>query len=223
MDVKRAAGLAAAELVENGQVLGLGTGSTFHFALERLAERIHDEGLRVVGVPTSRETERKARILGVPLTTLDKHPRLDLTIDGADEVDPAKNLIKGGGGALLREKVVAAASREMVVLVGANKCVEVLGTAFLLPVEVLPFALGPVCERLRDLGARPFVRTNPEGVPFTTDNGNRIVDCRFGAIEDPAALERTLNGIPGILENGLFVGLAGRLVIGREDGTAEIR
>ncbi len=221
---KRAAGRAAADLVEHGQVLGLGTGSTFKHALERLAERIHEEGLEVRGVATSKATERLARTLGVPLTDLERDPVLDLAIDGADEVAPDGSLIKGGGGALLREKVVAAAAREMVVCVGEEKLVERLGAGFLLPVEVLPFALGAVLEALRGLGAQPFVRTNEDGGRYTTDNGNWIVDCRFeGGIADPAALETRLARVPGVLENGLFVGLARRIVVGRADGSVELR
>lgn len=219
MEEKKAVGYRAASFVEEGMVIGLGTGSTFRFALEKLAERVQDEGLRFLGVPTSKDTERKARALGVPLTTLDENPVLDLTLDGADEVDPQKNLIKGGGGALLREKVVASVSKEMIVLVGENKMVDQLGRSFLLPVEVLPFARRTVYNELKEMGCSPFLRTGQDGEPFFTDNGNFIIDCKFEGIEDPEKLERTINNIPGAIENGLFVGRAGRILVGKEDGS----
>ena len=209
MEEKKAVGYRAASFVEEGMVIGLGTGSTFRFALEKLAERVQDEGLRFLGVPTSKDTERKARALGVPLTTLDENPVLDLTLDGADEVDPQKNLIKGGGGALLREKVVASVSKEMIVLVGENKMVDQLGRSFLLPVD----------NELKEMGCSPFLRTGQDGEPFFTDNGNFIIDCKFEGIEDPEKLERTINNIPGAIENGLFVGRAGRILVGKEDGS----
>ncbi|MEZ5988633.1 MAG: ribose-5-phosphate isomerase RpiA [Planctomycetota bacterium] len=222
MDTKQLAGRYAADLGESGWVLGLGTGSTVAFALERLAERVR-EGLDVRGVPTSLDTESKCRRYGIPLTTLEEHPRLRMTIDGADEVDPQKRLIKGGGGALLREKVVASASEELVVIVGENKVVDRLGVGFLLPVEVVPFAVPYVLRRLEELGCAPFVRAHQDGKPLVSDNGNRIVDCRFDGIDEPEELERRLNAVPGIVENGLFCGLAGRVVVGKADGGIEVR
>lgn len=223
MDGKRAAGERAAEFVRDGQVLGLGTGSTVQFTLERLRQRMDDEGLRVRGVPTSVQTEKECRRLGIELSDLDRDPRLDVTIDGADEVDPQRCLIKGGGGALTREKIVATASAEMIVVVGRNKLVERLGVDFLLPVEVLPFGLAPVLEALRALGCEAFVRQTAAGEPYVSDNGNAIVDCRVaGGIEDPVSLEAEIDKIPGILESGLFCGIAGRVVIGEDDGSTSV-
>lgn len=222
-EAKRAAGRRAAEFVESGQKVGLGTGSTVFFTLERLAERIRDEGLEIVGVPTSLDTEGKAKEFGIPLGTLDEIEALDVTIDGADEIDGDFAMIKGGGGALLREKVVAAASREVVIVVGPDKVVERLGTTFDLPVEVVPFARAAVARRIVALGGRPAVRGG-EGAPYVTDNGNEILDVHFeGGIEDVARMELDLDAIPGVVESGLFVGLAKRLVIGHASGEAEVR
>ena len=220
---KRAAGRLAADLVETGQRVGLGTGSTVFFTLERLGERIRDEGLRIVGVPTSEDTTAKARELGIPLGTLEEIDALDLTIDGADEIDAGFDMIKGGGGALLREKVVAANSEEVVIVVGAGKVVERLGTTFDLPVEVVPFARAAVARRIALLGGAPAVRGG-EAAPYLTDNGNEILDVHFeGGIADAAALERDLDAVPGVVESGLFIGLARRLVVGEDDGTADLR
>ena len=220
---KRAAGRRAAELVEGGTELGLGTGSTVRFFLERLAERIRDEGLSVRGVPTSVDTEEKALALGIPLAGLDEVESLDLTVDGADEIDGRFDMIKGGGGALLREKVVASITRREVIVVGPDKVVERLGTTFRLPVEVAPFAQPVVARRLRELGCEPEQRGGPDG-DYRTDNGNAVLDCRFPAgIGDAAALERSVLGIPGVVECGLFVGLAHTLVIGHPDGRTELR
>ena len=214
---KRAAGRAAADLVASGQTVGLGTGSTVFFVLERLAERIRDEGLEVVGVPTSVDTETKARDFGIALTTLDEVERFHVTIDGG------YRMIKGGGGALLREKVVASLSDEVITVVGPDKVVERLGTTFDLPVEVVPFARAACARRIMGLGGRPAVRGG-EGSPYLTDNGNEILDVQFEAgIEDPAALERALDEIPGVVESGLFVGLSHVLVIGHDDGSADVR
>jgi ribose 5-phosphate isomerase A len=213
---KRAAGRAAADLVEDGMTVGLGTGSTAMFVLERLHERCA-HGLRIRGVPTSRATGEAARSLGVPLIGLEDVDRLDLAIDGADEVDPRKNLIKGGGGALLREKIVAAASAELVVVVDRSKLVERLG-AFRVPVEVLPFGRRQAERALARLGAVVSLRRTPGG-PFETDQGNHIVDCDFGLIADPEKLERNIDAIPGVVESGLFIGLAGRVFVGDRDGS----
>jgi len=222
VDTKRLAGRHAADFVTSGMVLGLGTGSTVFFALERLSERIREEQLDIRGVPTSNDTATKAGELGIALTTLAADDRLDLTIDGADEVDRNKNLIKGGGGALLREKVVAAASKEMVVIVGETKLVDELGRDFLLPVEVVSFAVPTVTIALRELGCQAFLRTGKDASPFVTDNGNQILDCRFPGIPEPAELEIRINMIPGVVENGLFIGLAGRVVVGQEDGSVRV-
>ena len=221
---KSAAGRRAAEFVQDGQTVGLGTGSTVRFTLERLTERIRDEGLAIRGVPTSLDTESKARALGIPLIPLSEAPIIDLTIDGADEIDPAFNMIKGGGGALLREKVIAALSTREIIVVHRAKCVERLGTTFLLPVEIVPFARPAVLGRLKQLGTQPILRVTESGEPYLTDNGNEILDCPFeDGIADAPALERSLAMIPGIVESGLFVGLAQVCVIGNDDGSVEVR
>ena len=219
---KEVAGRRAAEFVESGMRVGLGTGSTVHFTLLRLAERMA-EGLKIVGVPTSIDTQNKARALGIPLADLESVEALDLTIDGADEIDGRFDMIKGGGGALLREKVVASITRRQIAIVGADKVVARLG-AFPLPVEVVPFALAVIRRALERKGAGVVPRLGKDGNPYVTDNGNRILDCRFpGGIGDPGALEAELDRLPGIVETGLFVGLAHTLVIGHEDGRAEVR
>ena len=223
METKKLAGRYAADLVESGWDLGLGTGSTVFFALERLSERIHAGSLEVRGIPTSLDTEEKCRELGIPLIGFTDVTHLDMCIDGADEVDAGKRLIKGGGGALVREKIVAAASKEMVVIVGENKVVDRLGVDFLLPVEVIPFAVPPVMERLESLGCQPYLRTSKDGEPMLSDNGNRILDCRFDGIDDPEKLEVDINMIPGVIDNGLFCGLAGRIIVGLESGEVEVR
>ena len=223
-DVKRVAGRRAAELVEDGTTLGLGTGSTALFFLERLAERIRDEGLEVRGVPTSVDTGSRAREMGIPLVDLAEVEAIDLTVDGADEIDGDFDMIKGGGGALLREKVVASISRRMAIVVGPDKVVERLGLGFLLPVEVVPFARPVVYRALEELGCQPSLRVRPEGGDYRTDNGNEILDCRFHeGIEDAAATEQRILALPGVVECGLFVGLAHVLVIGHPDGRAEVR
>ncbi|HET6202497.1 MAG TPA: ribose-5-phosphate isomerase RpiA [Planctomycetota bacterium] len=218
---KRAAGYRAADLVEDGATLGLGTGTTVAFVLERLAARIRQEGLRVRGLPTSRRTEEAARALGIPLVSFDDVPSLDLAIDGADEVDPRWNLIKGGGGALLREKVVASASRRTTIVVGAEKLVPRLGR-FPLPVEVVRFAWRPAAKALEALGCRPELRRDPAGGAYVTDEGHGILDCRFEGIDDPAALDAAIDRIPGVVETGIFVGLVHRLVVGHGDGRVEV-
>ncbi len=215
---KAAAAAAAAALVENGMRIGLGSGSTFLLALEALARRIAEEGLTVAGVPTSDGTAEAARRLGVPLTTLDEVDVLDLTIDGADEIDPRKNMIKGGGAALVREKIVAAAAREMVVVVDNLKQVDRLGVKFRLPVEVLQFGWKQAGHAIEATGCE-IARREANGAPVVTDNGNFILDCAYGeGIEDPAFLHDALNAIPGVVDNGLFVGLAGRVIVGQPDG-----
>ena len=222
-DPKRVAGRAAAEMVSSGMAVGLGTGSTVFHTLVRLAERIEAEGLEIRGVPTSKDTETKAREMGIPLGSLDDLPELDLTIDGADEADPGFALTKGGGGALLREKVVAFASKRVVIVLTESKRVERLGDSFALPVEVLPFALPLVRRHVAALGADPVERRAADGSSYRTDNGCAILDCRFpGGIEDPVQMEAALDRIPGIVESGLFCGLAHALVVGQADGQAAV-
>jgi ribose 5-phosphate isomerase A len=218
---KEAAGRAAAKLVSDGNIVGLGTGSTAYFAVVALGERVK-AGLKIIGIPTSIKTADLARSVGIPLTTLDEHPEIDITIDGADELDPKLNLIKGGGGALTREKVVAFASRKMVVVADSGKVVPVLGK-FPLPVEVIAFARAVVEKKIAALGGSPKLRTKPDGSPYLTDNGNQILDCSFGKIADPAALALALSNVPGIVEHGLFIGIAKLALIGKENSVEEIR
>ncbi|MDX1419963.1 MAG: ribose-5-phosphate isomerase RpiA [Rubricoccaceae bacterium] len=227
-DAKRAAGEAAAALAEDGMRLGLGTGSTTAFALAALGRRVRDEGLRIVGVPTSFAAERLARQHGVPLATLDAlglgalapgEAALDLALDGADEVSPALDLIKGRGAAHTREKVVAALAARFVVLIDPSKEVEQLGTAMPVPVEVLPFAEPAVSRALRGLGAEPVLRMGKaKDGPVVTDQGFWILDARFPSIAEPGALAATLASLPGILDHGLFVGLATDVLVGTADG-----
>lgn len=221
---KQAAGEAAARLVKNGMKLGLGTGSTVEFFLQALAARVQKEGLQVIGVPTSRATAERAEALGIPLTDLERTPELDLVVDGADEVDGEFRLVKGGGGALLREKIVAAAGKRVVILVGAGKRVERLGTSFMLPVEITPFGASATRRKVEALGpCTAFLRTAADGQPFRTDNGNLILDCRFPkGIAHPANLHRKLAETPGVVEVGLFLDLCHAVVEGRDDGTVQI-
>ena len=225
VEQRRAAAAAALEDVRPGMNLGLGTGRTAAAFVELLGQKVRD-GLSVVGVPTSEETAAAAKSLGIQLTTLDETPELDLTIDGADEVDPALRLIKGGGGALLREKIVASASRRMIVVVDDVKCVETLGK-FPLPIEVVPFGLGATrLEIERAAGVLGLTGTyelrKEGGSVFVTDGGHHIIDASFGAIPDPVALAHALSAIPGVVEHGLFIGLASRVIVGREGGITEL-
>jgi ribose 5-phosphate isomerase A len=212
---KRRAAESALEWVRDGQVVGLGTGSTAKFAIEGLG-RLVRAGLSVKGVPTSIATERMARELGIPLMELNEAGAIDITLDGADEIDPHFNMIKGGGGALTREKLVALASIKRVILVDESKLVSTLGQSRLLPVEVLPFSWTMSARLLTGLGCVASLRRNGER-PFITDNGNHILDCAFGPIEDPPALEKRIKLLPGVIECGLFVGIADTLVIGFDD------
>lgn len=210
----------ALELVRPDTVVGLGTGRAATAFVHRLAVRVRD-GLRIRGVPTSRTTADLARGLGIPLATLDEEDTLDLTCDGADEVDPHLDLIKGYGGALVREKIVAAASRQEIILVGNEKLVPVLGSRGKLPVEVIPFAEA-FCRRcIAGLGLRPVLRLHEEK-PFITDSGNHILDCGTDPISDPAALDLALRSIPGVVGTGLFTGMAHRVLVGTPDGVREL-
>lgn len=217
---KEAAAQAAAALVLPGMRLGLGSGTTVEVFLDALALRIQAEGLQVLGVPTSERTAARARELGIPITTLEACPELDLVVDGADEADAMLRLIKGGGGALLREKIVAAAARKVVIIVGEGKRVERLGRSFLLPVEVLPFGSRVVARKLAALGCQPFLRTGESGAPFVTDNGNWILDCRFPeGIAAPERLHAEMSQVPGVVGVGLFLDLCDVLIEGHADGT----
>ncbi|MGC2247945.1 MAG: ribose-5-phosphate isomerase RpiA [Terriglobales bacterium] len=217
---KELAGRAAAKLVNDGDIVGVGTGSTAYFAILALGERVK-AGLKIIGIPTSNASAELARGVGIPLSTLDQHSAIDIDIDGADEIDPHLNLIKGGGGALLREKVIATASKKFVVIADSGKLVSTLGK-FPLPVEVISFARAVVEKKIAGLGASVKWRTHPDGSPYATDNGNPILDCSFGKIEDPPKLARTLSDIQGVVEHGLFIGLASLALIGKGNSVEEI-
>jgi ribose 5-phosphate isomerase A len=215
--MKRAAAARAVAEVGDGMVVGLGSGSTATFALEYLAERIAD-GLRIAGIPTSEATAALARRLGIPLTTFDQNPRIDLTIDGADQVERGTlHLIKGRGGALLREKIVAAASARLIVALDESKLVDRLGGNAPLPVEIVPFGWQTTLDRLAALGCAPQLR-RAGGQAVATDGGNYIADCALPEIADPAALEARLSSVVGVVETGLFIGLASTIVVGRPAG-----
>jgi ribose 5-phosphate isomerase A len=215
---KKSAGYYAADMVEDGSVIGLGTGSTVFYAMERLSERIQD-GLRIAGVATSYQAEMRARACGIPLRTLDDCFHLDCAIDGADQIDPALYLIKGRGAAQTRERCVAEASRRLIIVADAGKLTRKLTAP--VPVEVIPFAAALVAERLKALGCTPLIR---EGIkkdgPVITDNGNWIIDCEFGAIEDPVLLQTTINNLPGVLSCGIFTEFTEKtiVVVGEKEG-----
>jgi len=214
--LKLKAAAAAVDLVESGMIVGLGHGTTASLALRRLVQVMLGGRLEnITGVPCSRQTEEEARELDIPLTTLEAHPVIDLTIDGADEVDANLNLIKGGGGALLREKIVAEASRREVIVVDPSKLSDKLGTRWPVPVEVIPFGWGAQKRYLESLGARVTVREDDEGRPFISDQGNMILDANFGPIEDPADLAVKLKRRTGIVEHGLFVGIATDVIVAK--------
>lgn len=218
---KQTAARAAVQLVESCSVVGLGSGSTSAFAVRFLAERVR-EGLKIVGIPTSLQTQHLAEQLGIPLTTLDEHPLIDIDIDGADEIDPQLNLIKGGGGAFLREKIVASVSRRFVVIGDSAKQVSRLGK-FPLPVEVIPFAQSLIKPQIEALGASVALRQYAYGNPYVTDEGHHILDCTFGEIADPTALAQKLCTMPGVVEHGLFIGMAEIAMIGKDGSVVQIK
>ncbi len=203
----------AAQEVRDGMTLGLGTGSTMYYFLQALG-RLVREGLHVTGVPTSVQTAHMATELAIPLTTLEAQPHLDLAIDGADEVDPYLNLIKGAGGALLREKIIAASASRFLVVVDESKIVPQLGTRSPLPVEVVPFGVTPTLRALEALGAQATLRREAGGQPWVSDNGNALVDCRFGPIADPVALQQALLAIPAVVDTGLFLQMTSLVMVG---------
>jgi ribose 5-phosphate isomerase A len=217
-ELKLRAAMAAVDRVRPGMVLGLGSGSTAHLFVQELGRRLRDRDLRdVVGVPTSWRIERVAREAGVPLTTLNKHPVLDLTVDGADEVSPALDLLKGRGGALLREKIVARASHQTVIVVDSSKLVSRLGERTPIPVEVVRFGWQSVALQLESLGGKPSLRVGPGAEPLVTDEGHCILDCDFGPLEDPGRLAREIRDIVGVVEHGLFLGIAREVIVASPD------
>jgi ribose 5-phosphate isomerase A len=216
---KQQAAEAALEQVQSGMVLGLGTGSTARYVLTGLGARLRDGRLRaIVGVATSEATNALAGQLGIPMSTLDSHPQLDLALDGADEIDPELNLIKGLGGALLREKIVESSAARLIIVADESKPVAQLGTRAPLPVEVIRFALPVVAPRLAELGCTPTLRRAADGQPFLTDENNYILDCAFNGIPDARALNVAIHAIPGVVEHGLFIGMATQVFVAGAEG-----
>ena len=223
---KAATARASLRFVQDGNIVGLGTGSTAAYAVRFLGERVR-EGLNIRGIPTSVQTGDLATRTGIPLTTLDEIQQLglqpiDVTIDGADEFDAQLRLIKGGGGALLREKIIASASKQVVIIADSSKQVAVLGR-FPLPVEVIPFAQSLIAARITALGATVNLRKDTKGNPFISDEGHHILDCSFGQIADPPALARVLSDMPGIVEHGLFINLATVVLVAKGENVTELR
>ena len=221
---KESAAQKAVEFIEPGMIIGLGSGSTAFYAVREIARKLSKGKLDgILGVPTSLRVEHQARELRIPLTTLDDHPQVHLTIDGADEVDPQLELIKGGGGALLREKILAQASQREIIVVDETKLSDHLGTRFALPVEVLPFGWAPEAAYLESLGASVALREAPDGEPAVTDQGNWILDAEFGPIEDLRALSDQLDRRAAVTGHGLFLGLATDLMVGGGHGVRHVR
>ncbi len=216
MDLKEMAAREAVKYVDDDMVVGLGSGTTATIAIQLLGEKVKG-GLHIIGIPTSKESERVAEEAGIPIGELRAHPPVDLTIDGADEVDPDLNLIKGLGGALVREKIVASHSNLEIIVVDDKKMVERLGQRAPIPVEILRFAHEATINRLEKLGCVCKIRVRNDQ-QFVTDNGNLIVDCRFQSIEDPPKLEAAINAIPGVVDNGLFIGMADKVIVASDDG-----
>lgn len=214
-DILDKLGAYALRYVKPGQTVGLGTGRAASAFIRALGQR----GIKVRGVPTSRASAELARSVGIELVALDGKGRVDVDIDGADEVDPRLNLVKGYGGAMVREKIVACASRKVVIVVGAEKRVARLGQRRRLPVEVVPFAAHYAMRRMRELGLKPSARVGADGREFLSDNGNLVVDCGVGVIDGPARLERELRAIPGVVDTGLFIGIAGVVLVANPDGS----
>ncbi len=215
--MKKDAGYLAAGEVKDGQILGLGTGSTTHYFIEAVGKRVASEGIEVMGIPTSYQSFLLAKAANIPVTTLDEH-EIDLAVDGADEIDPKFNLIKGGGAAHTLEKIVDYSAKEFIVIADSSKLVDTLG-AFPLPVEIIPESVTPVMKALKDMGGVPEIRMGQlKDGPVITDNGNFILDVAFGAIENPIHMEKDLNAIPGVVENGLFTEMVDKVIIGFEDG-----
>ena len=218
---KKNAGYRAAEYVKDGMVLGLGTGSTTHFFIEKVGMRIRDEGINVLGIPTSFQSLLIAKQWNIPVTTLEEHD-IDLSVDGADEVDPDFNLIKGGGAAHTKEKIVDYAADQFIVIVDESKYVDQLGN-FPVPVEVLPDASRMVIKTLEDMGASCEIRmAQRKDGPVITDNGNFVIDAKFDEILSPSHMEIDLNSIPGVVENGIFSQMVDKVIVGTDNGTKEL-
>jgi ribose 5-phosphate isomerase A len=213
-EFKQAAAESAVAQVMDGMIVGLGTGSTAALAVSALGKRVQ-QGLRVIGIPTSESTAEQARGLGIPLSTLSEHAEIDLTIDGADEVELGTlNLIKGHGGALLREKIVASASARLIIIVDETKLVERLGVHCAVPAEVVPFGWPATAKKLAQFGANPSLRRPAGGEPFITDGGHYILDCAFRAIPSPEDLDRRFDSVVGLVEHGLFIGMTSQVIVG---------
>ena len=227
MDVsqlKRQAAEYAVGFIKSGMIVGLGHGSTAAFAVRHIAQLFHEGQLHnVLGVPCSRQVEDEAQRLGIPLTTVKEHPVIDVTIDGADEVDSNLNLIKGGGGALLREKIIAQVSIREIIVVDENKLSPILGTNWPVPVEVAPFGWETQLPYLKSIEGEPVLRREKDGTPFQTDQGNFIIDCTFGPIDQPARLAASLSERAGIVEHGLFLGLARDVIVAGSDGIRHLK
>jgi ribose 5-phosphate isomerase A len=224
--MKQQVGKAAADRVKSGSIVGLGTGSTTAYAIQYIGERLQSGDLKdIKGIPTSFQATVLAKQYGIPLTTLDEADHMDVAIDGADEVDPNKNLIKGGGAAHTQEKIVDSLADQFIVVVDSSKLVDRLGSTFLLPVEVLPMAITPVMRAIEKLGGKPELRMGVKKAgPVVTDQGNLVIDVKFDSIDNPGELEKNLNNIPGVLENGLFVGVANIILVGEiNDGQPNVR
>ena len=224
--MKQEVGRAAANLIQSNSIVGLGTGSTTAYAIQFIGDRLKSGEIKdIVGVPTSFQAEVLSKQYGIPLTTLDAIDHIDIAIDGADEVDPQKNLIKGGGAAHTREKVVDYLANQFIVVIDSGKLVNKLGSVFAVPVEVIPMAVTPVMNAIAKLGGKPELRMGVKKAgPVVTDQGNLVVDVKFDDIPDPVNLEKTLNNIPGVLENGIFVNCADKVLIGEvKDGKPVVR
>lgn len=222
---KKKAAQAAITHIESGSIVGLGSGSTAKYFIEQLGKHLSSGILTdILAVPSSYQSSKEAYIAGIPLTTLNEHPCLDISVDGADQINAKLEIIKGGGGALLREKIIASASKDYIIIVDDSKFTEKLGENCLLPLEILPFSLGTVLHKIKALGASVTIRESDGKLgPVITDNGNFILDCDMGFIEDPKKLQHTLSSIPGILETGLFIGYAKRAFIGTNSDVLEIK
>ncbi|MBD1893534.1 ribose-5-phosphate isomerase RpiA [Trichocoleus sp. DQ-A3] len=224
--MKQEVGKAAAARVQSGMIVGLGTGSTTAYAIESLGDRLKSGDLKdIKGIPTSFQASVLAKQYGIPLTTLDEADRIDIAIDGADEVDPQHNLIKGGGAAHTQEKIVDCLAEQFIVVVDSSKLVDKLGSTFRVPVEVIPMAITPVMRAIEKLGGKPELRMGVKKAgPVVTDQGNLVIDVKFDTLDNPGELEKTLNNIPGVLENGLFVGVTDLVLVGEVvDGKPIVR